>query len=585
MLEPKVMPSCVLGLLFAGKNPSACLLRDGRIVAFVEEERFTRVKHAENSFPLNSTKYCLDSSGIRLSDVEVVSVGWDAAKYDSGFMEDFFRDTISRFHVRSKETLDWQKEKTRTYNSENLLQILRSNLGANLPPVEFLPHHLCHAASTFFLSGFEQSNVLTCDGHGEEDCTVLWYADHGEIEKLEQINIPHSLGWFYTLFTKFLGFKPHDGEGKTMGLAAYGNYDSAIASRLSRLVFFHEDRIEVNADLFYGPRDDKYKGFPKLLIQEFGTPRSESNAEISQYYKDLAFVVQQTLEKAVLFYSRRLYSKTGCKYFCLAGGTFMNCKANGVLARADHVDGIFVIPTSSDNGISIGAAMLSANKMGIHVADKLNHMYFGPEFGNNEIEDELRKYSNELSFEKQTDISLPVAQLLGQNMIVAWFQGRMEGGARALGNRSILANPLDPKAKDVVNARVKFREMWRPFCPSVIEEESKAYFDIVFPSHFMIIAAEAKVGIKDLLPSVVHYDNTVRPQEVSAVVNPRYWRVINEFGRITGHPVVLNTSFNVKGEPIICTPTEAIRCFLRTDLDYLAIGDYLVWKKRTAYEP
>jgi carbamoyltransferase len=263
----------------------------------------------------------------------------------------------------------------------------------------------------------------------------------------------------------------------------------------------------------------------------------------------------------------------------------MNCKANGILAKQDYVDGLFVIPTSSDNGVSIGAAMIAAKKRGIDIRDTLQHIYYGPEFNDKEIEDELKKYSNEISFVKENDISLKVAQLVSKNKIVAWFQGRMEGGARALGNRSILANPLDPNAKVIVNTRVKFREMWRPFCPSVIEEKSKEYFDIKFPSQFMIIAADAKEGMKELLPSVVHYDNTVRPQEVNEEINPKYWRVINEFGKITGHPVILNTSFNVKGEPIICSPKEAIECLLKTDLDYLAIGDYLVSKKRNTYEP
>lgn len=263
----------------------------------------------------------------------------------------------------------------------------------------------------------------------------------------------------------------------------------------------------------------------------------------------------------------------------------MNCKANGFLAKQNFVNDLFVIPTSADNGISLGAALISASKRGYAVRNRFTHANFGPEFDYLNIEEDLRKFTSHIDYKRVDDIPKLVANLINKSKIVAWFQGRMEVGARALGNRSIIANPLDPKAKDIVNSRVKFREMWRPFCPSVIEEKANEYFDIHCPSQFMIIAADAKDGVEELLPSVVHADNTVRPQEVSKETNPRYWEMIYEFGNLTGHPVVLNTSFNVKGEPIICNPTEAVECLLKTDLDFLAIGDFLVWKKGVSYEP
>jgi carbamoyltransferase len=371
-----------------------------------------------------------------------------------------------------------------------------------------------------------------------------------------------------------------------MGLAAYGTHDQKIKSKLANVITFEDDDYSMNPDIFYGEKDEKYTGFPKLLIELFGEPvQQHPGYQFSDYHKDLAFEVQDALEKAILIIAKKAKRETGSGNFCLAGGTFMNCKANGVVAKQDFVDSLFVIPTSSDNGISMGAGLLAAHKDGFDIFKNMEHVYYGPEFTNEEIEETLKQHSKQLGYKKLDDLPKEVGRLISKSKIVAWFQGRMEGGARALGNRSILANPIDPNAKDIVNSRVKFREMWRPFCPSIIEEKSHEYFDIRHPSQFMIIAADAKEGIDELVPSVVHVDNTVRPQEVSKKTNPKYWEAINEFGRISGHPVILNTSFNVKGEPIICRPEEAVKCLLKTDLDYLAIGDYLVWKTGVEYEP
>jgi carbamoyltransferase len=376
-----------------------------------------------------------------------------------------------------------------------------------------------------------------------------------------------------------LGFQPHDGEGKTMALAAYGKAEKNIINKVDKLIKTKGDSYEVNSDFFYSKRHEKYKSFTKKFIEEFGEPLSNKN-DISEYYKNLAYAVQYKLEQVVLMLVKKIYSVTKDKYFCFAGGTFMNCKLNGKVAKEDFVKNLFVNPLSADNGISLGAALYAANELGCNVSHKLRHTYYGPEYANSKIKQELDNFKDNLHFKKVENISEEAAKLISQSKIIGWFQGRMEAGARALGNRSILANPLDGKAKDIVNSRVKFREMWRPFCPSVIIEDAKNYFDIKVPSEFMIIAADAKEKVAELIPSVVHVDNTVRPQEVSKDINPKYWELIYNFGKITKHPVILNTSFNVKNEPVICSPREAIKCFLNTDIDYLCIGDFLVSKTK-----
>jgi len=575
-----------LGLLFKGKNPSACLVKNGKIVCFAEEERFIRVKHAENEFPIMSIEYCMEAEGIEVSDLESIAVGWDAKKYDSDYMKEFFHRSFWEYRIKATDSIKWQEDKLLKYRSSELKREIVNNLGENLPPIRFYPHHLCHAYSAYFLSGMHEANILTMDGHGEEDCTVLWYADGDEIKKLFQKDIPHSLGWFYTLMTKFLGFRPHDGEGKTMGLAAYGEHDCQIRSKLEEIITIEDEDYFMNPEVFYGEKDEQYIGFPKKIIELFGKPvQAYPGYEYSKYQKDMAYQAQNLLEEAILLMARKTYRITGSKNFCLAGGTFMNCKANGVLAKQDFVENLFIIPPSGDNGISIGAALMAAKEDGQDIRSVMDHIYYGPEFSNEYIQDRLERHSNQLKYKRLDNISKEVAKLINDSMIVAWFQGRMEGGARALGNRSILSNPIDPKAKDKVNSRVKFREMWRPFCPSVTEERAKDYFDIKYPSQFMILAADAREGVDELLPAVVHIDNTVRPQEVSRRTNPKYWELIDEFGKLSGHPVILNTSFNIKGEPIICKPEEAINCLLNTDIDYLAMGEFLVWKTGVEYEP
>lgn len=572
----------ILGLLFGGKNPSACLLDNGKIVAMAEEERFSRVKHANNEFPIQSIKFCISQAKISVDDISHIVVGWDASKYDSPYMAEFFLRTWFEHNPSDEKTLEWQATRLKRFKSENMtgqiLAALREIGLSKIPKIHFIPHHLAHAASTFYLSGFDKASIMTIDGHGEEDCTVLWAGNKDRIEKLEQINIPNSLGWFYTAFTVFLGFLPHDGEGKTMGLAPYGKKNEEIFRKMEKVISINDDGTYfVNPKLVYGPKSKDNHYFTDWFLDIFGKPRLDTEP-LSDYHKDLAFAAQEKLEKAVIGMAKRLFKKTGLRKLCLAGGVHMNCKLNGKLMEQDFVDEVFVIPMSADNGISLGAALVVAAENGINVRARIKHVYLGPEFSDDDIERCLKKSS--INYTKSENIAIDAAKLLHGKKILAWFQGRMECGARALGNRSILANPLDPEMKDKVNKRVKFREMWRPFCPSVIAEDADNYFIMNGKeAPYMIVAHYAREGIREKLPAVVHVDNSVRPQTVEKEINPLYWSLISEFKSLSGVPVVLNTSLNIKGEPMICRPEEAINCFLKTDLDYLCIGGFIASKK------
>ena len=579
----KVLSMYILGLLFGGRNPSACLLKDNEVVAMAEEERFTRIKHANLEFPTQSINFCVNEANIGLEDIDHIAVGWDASKYDSLFMAEFFLKTWFKYNPYDEKTLNWQITRLKRFKSNSLIKNVSGafkgmGFKGELPPVHFIPHHFAHAASTFFLSGFDEASILTIDGHGEEDCSVLWYGKGTKITKLEQINIPDSLGWFYTVFTAFLGFLPHDGEGKTMGLAPYGKENLEVFRKIGEVITINNDGTYcINPKLVYGPKSKEHEYFTNWFLELFGKPRLKDEP-LTEYHKDVAFVVQVKLEEAVIGLAKRLVKKTGIRKLCLAGGTHMNCKLNGKLLEQEFVDEVFVIPMSADNGISLGAALAVANKHGIDVRKKIEHVYLGPEFSDEEIEICLNKFG--LKYKKSRDIAAETAKLLTEDCIIGWFQGRMECGARALGNRSILANPKDPDMREKVNKRVKFREMWRPFCPSVLAEKADNYF--MMNGHeapYMIIAYYSRDGVDKQLPSVVHVDGSVRPQTVDKNINPLYWSLIREFEKLSGVPVILNTSFNIKGEPIICRPIEAINCFLKTEIDYLCIGNFIVSKK------
>jgi len=573
-----------------GSDSAACLLKDGKLVAFAEEDKLTRIKRINGAFPEKSIGYCVKEAGISLSDIDIVAIPWDSESFDNK-MAKIYLECLHQYHPVNKESIKWCLKQLENMNS-NVHVIDVQNFfnqhNCDAPKIEFVRHHLAHAASTFYMSGFDKASIMIADAHGENECTSFWKGEGRDIEEIGRVELPHSLGWYYVAYTVFCGFVPKSGEGKLMGLAGYGEHNKEIEQKVSEVLKINNDLYELNPNLIYGEHN-KSKFYTDWFEDIMGKPRKSKTevffdndgdingiqyANIDQYYKDVAFMAQNYLEKALTNCFHSLYKKTSIRKFCLAGGVHLNCKANGVLADQPYVDDLYVIPVSSDSGTALGAA-LWIGRDDLDINGKTSTVYWGPGYDNDEIEYSLRK--NNLTFEKTDDISGVGADLIAKDKIVGWYQGKLEAGPRALGNRSILGNPASPNIKDLVNQKVKYRETWRPFAPSVLKNRSKDYFEHKVDSPFMIIACQTRDEYKRQLPSVVHIDGTVRIQEVDEG-NAKFAHLIEGFERRTGHPVVLNTSFNVKDEPIVCNPDDAIRCYLKSGMDSLCIGDYLVNK-------
>ena len=572
-----------LGLFGYGPNPSAALVRDGRIVAFAEEERFNRIKTAPNSLPVASLLYCLREAGLGLDDVDGIGFGWESDRYVDA-MPKFYDETRATYPDADPYNRLQEDYLLNLYHPTRIRTDLKQALaqrGVHLDPerVRFIPHHLCHAASTYYASGFPEASILTLDGSGEEFSTFMWHGVGDRIKELRSVKLPHSLGGYYATFTEFLGFRAYQDEGKLMGLASYGRYSQAWQDKLDEILPF--DRVTgeftTNPYLRYlGPRTYGRR-FTDRFVEIFGRPRL-GHQPIEDTHRDLAFNVQWRLEQVVRGLVRSLIALTGVRALCLAGGVAMNCCMNGKLSLLDDVREIFVQPASADNGIALGAAWVLAQRAGATGFERMRHAYWGPAYSTAEVEAALRE--SKLSYARSASVVEEVAQDLAEGRIVGWLQGRMEVGARALGNRSILASPLFPDMKDKLNREVKHRENWRPFCPSLPVDDYQRYFAHGADSDYMILAYPVREEFRDRVPSIVHVDGTARPQTVYREHNPRFYDLLKAFGRRTGHPVLINTSFNVQGEPIVCSPRDALRCFGGTGLDVLVLDDFVLRKSR-----
>jgi carbamoyltransferase len=578
-------------------NPAACLLKDGKLVAFAEEERFVRVKQARGYFPSRAIQYCLDEGEITLENIDYIAYGWDSNLYKFKFpvylATNFIKHKLFRRH---KSHLNYLESKSSDIGSaalsgikslicyhpknvkENIVLGLREigYIGKRIPPIIFVKHHLAHAATAYYCSGFDESAVLTADGHGEENTIVISHGKGDQVNILKEINIPNSLGWFYSMFTEFLGFDPNEGEVKLMGLTPYGKENDSVKSIIDEILVITSEGISLNTDYTFYNKRSYGKFFSDLLVQQLGHPRGK-NEEITQFHKDIAFAVQVRLQEAVIHLSKMALRMTGSKNLCLAGGVALNCKMNGELHKAGIAERIFVQPVSHDAGAALGAAMVVAMDKGDNCRFKMEHLYFGPEYTEEQIEKVLKR--NRISYRKSNNIAFEGAKKMADGEIIGWFQGRMECGPRALGGRSILADPRRKEMKDRVNDLVKFRENWRPFAFSIQEEYITEYLKKPTVAPFMIMAFDvADNKINDIQGAMHLVDNTTRPHTVNKKINPLYWQLIEEFREITGVPGILNTSFNVKGEPIVCSPEDALRCFYGTGMDVLIIGNFIIEK-------
>jgi len=571
----------VLGIAHSQIDPSATLYIDGNVVAFVDEERLTRVKHAEGDFPVHSIDYVLEAGGITIDQIDYIAQAWDCKKYDDGIIAKHY-DSLNTRYPTEEVDMEYQKKHLQYFRSERQKEIILRNLrrkygDVKFPEIKFMHHHFSHACTAYFYSGMQEALVLTIDGSGEEITASWWLGKKSNLTLLHEIKVPHSLGWFYSAFTEYLGFQAYDGEYKVMGLAAYGKPNKNLDNKMSRIVRYDgKGGFEVDPMILArGKRRYSYF-YPDALIEFMGKQPRAQSSPIEQWHKDCAYAVQRKLEGIISQSVEYWVKKTGIRNLCISGGVGLNVKMNGRILAHDLVDNLFVFPICSDAGQSIGAAMALYDQLARSDVKQLNDLYWGPKFSNEEIREILTDCK--LRFSLEESIEKKVAALISQGGIVGWFQGRMEGGPRALGARSILADPRDIRSRDKVNGVIKYRESWRPFCPSMTEEAAKKYFKKYTRSPFMVMTFQANEQAAREIPAVVHVDGTVRPQIVDPVCNLRYYNLLKEFEKRTGVSVILNTSFNVKGEPIVCTPQDAIRTFYATGLDSLAIGDFLVTK-------
>lgn len=543
----------VSGLLTGQHDGAAALIKDGKLIATAEEERFNRIRHAKG-FPTMAVAYCLKEAGLTEKDIDIIAVGYNPYGFlRRGF---FFLNLPSMVMYVASIFIFHMK----------LAEFKRAAPKAR---VKYVDHHRAHASSAYRCSGFTEVNAMTIDGAGETE-TAAFYEGRGGVLTL-RARIPiafrfdrrpwRSVGKAYTRVTHILKLGGH-GEGKTMGLASYGTPRFDFSQILNVLTWrdWTIDRRKITG-----------------LYPE--TVRESESAPITQVHKDLAASVQKALEEAVVNLGRDAYRQTGIRHFALAGGCALNCNANSRLLEQDFCDGVFIQPASNDSGIPLGAALEVMHEVGDGDFIDFPHAYWGPEYSNDAIEKVLK--NAKVTYRKSDDIARETARLVAEGKIVGWFQGRMELGPRALGNRSILGNPAKKDMADKINVAVKHREVWRPFAPAVPVERATEYFEGVDKAHespFMLHTFYVREKYRALLPSITHVDGSSRIQTVSKEQNSRFYAFLSELGHLTGHPVVLNTSFNDKGEPIVCSPQDALRCYYATGFDALAIGDFILEK-------
>jgi carbamoyltransferase len=593
----------ILGISAFYHDSAACLLKDGEIVAAVQEERFTRKKH-DAGFPREAIEYCLREAGVDPSNIDnVVFYEKPFVKFER-LLETYLAFAPKGIKSFVKSMPVWIKEKL--FQKSAIIKELKDVLGADVnwhEKILFSEHHLSHAASAFFPSPFEKAAVLTLDGVGEWTTTSVAIGNGNDLKVVKEIHFPHSLGLLYSAFTYYTGFKVNSGEYKVMGLAPYGQpkYVDLIKEHLIKVA----DDGSFQLDMSYFDYATGLTMTSKKFHDLFGGPPRTSETDLTQREMDLAASVQKVTEEVVLKIARGIAKETGERNLCLAGGVALNCVANGILLREQIFDNIWIQPAAGDAGGALGAALsawyLHHNKKRTlsQERDAMKGAYLGPEFSDSEIESQLKGCGARFHKLPEHELIDRAASCLAEGKAIGWMQGRMEFGPRALGGRSIIADPRSPAMQKQLNLKVKYRESFRPFAPSVLREDVSEWFEHESDSPYMLLVADVRnekrramtaaeeelFGIDKLnvprssVPAVTHVDYSARIQTVHADTNPRYHAVISKFKEKTGCPLVVNTSFNVRGEPIICDPTDAFRCFMGTELDALAVGNYFLIKE------
>lgn len=600
----------ILGISAFYHDSAAAIIKDNEIIAAAQEERFTRKKH-DSLFPSKAVKFCLEYAGISIDKLDAV------AFYEKPFLRfERLLETYYSFAPRGLVSFItmmpvWLKEKI--FLKSLILKELQKVGYYNAKKIILLfpEHHLSHAASAFYTSPFSESAIMTIDGVGEWTTTSLWHGEGNKIKILKELKFPHSLGLLYSAFTYYIGFKVNSGEYKLMGLAPYGNPSSQRVKHFIDII--KKYLVDIRSDGSFC-LNQKYFNYATGLTMVndkqweklFGFPRRAPDAVLGQNHCDLALAIQKVTEEIILLIARELKHLIGSSNLCLAGGVALNCVANGALQRENIFKNIFIQPAAGDAGGAIGAALAASyiyynqtrkSKCGDEI---MKGAFLGMEYGDKEIKQCLTKNNAVYHcYENFNMLANMTASLLSKGHVVGWFQGRMEFGPRALGNRSILGDARDPSMQKRLNIKIKFREGFRPFAPSVLAEDARDYFELEDISPYMLLVhgvrsekrklipegyhdlemANKLYHIRSDIPAVTHVDFSARIQTVHRETNKRFWQLLNAFKELTGCPVLINTSFNVRGEPMVCTPHDAYQCFIRTEMDYLVIGNFLLDKK------
>ncbi len=605
----------ILGISAYYHDSAAAIISDGKILAAAQEERFTRIKQ-DASFPANAIKYCLEYSGISLNELDAV-VFYDKPllKFER-LLETYYSNAPHGIRSFITAMPVWIKEKMffRKLLLDELIKI--EKIKRSKINLIFTEHHLSHAASAFYPSGFHEAAIITLDGVGEWATASICHGQGNSIKIIKELHFPHSLGLLYSAFTYFLGFKVNSGEYKLMGLAPYGNAGSEktreyIKTIREKLVDIKEDGSIVLNLCYFNYETGLTMVKEKKWEQVFGFKRRLPESEIQQEHCDLAYAIQEITNEIVLKIAQNAKELTGSENLCLAGGVALNCVANGHLQKSGLFRNIFIQPAAGDAGGALGAALAAHHiyfnqerkTIEDNKSDLMQGAYLGPEYSGFDIEKTARK--NKATYKKYDhfeELVSKTADLIAEGNVAGWFQGRMEFGPRALGNRSILGDARNPEMQKKMNLKIKYREGFRPFAPSVLAEDAKNYFDLTSDSPYMLLVADVvkeRVNmlpenyselplmeklyiLRSDIPAVTHVDFSARIQTVHKKTNPQYWSLINKFKELTGFSVIVNTSFNVRGEPIVCSPEEAYICFMNTEMDYLVMGNYIFDKKEQA---
>jgi carbamoyltransferase len=596
----------ILGISAFYHDSSAVVLIDGEIIAAAQEERFSRIKN-DAGFPAQAIKYVLEEAGVSYDNLTAI------AFYDKPLLK--FERLLETYHAFIPKGLlsfvtaipVWIKEKL---FMKSLLRKELKQFGSSKIQLLFPEHHLSHAASAYYPSPFNEAAILTVDGVGEWATATICYGNSNDIKILKELQFPHSVGLLYSAFTYYLGFKVNSGEYKLMGLAAYGDPDSAETAAyktkiLDRLVDVREDgSILLNQDFFNyatGLRMTNDKEWKSL----FNLPCRKPESEISQSHMNMALAIQQVIEEIVIALAKTAKGLTSSKNLVMAGGVALNCVANSKIANSALFDSIWIQPAAGDSGGSLGAAyavhhIFFKQEKITQSPDSMKGAYLGPEYADKDIKKIINNYSaTGVYYSSFDELSAFISKKIAYGNIIGWFRGRMEFGPRALGNRSILGDPLNPEMQRIINSKIKYREGFRPFAPSVLEEDAEQYFDLKFSSPYMLFIGDVKKELREPEPenykslelyhrlhhprsdfqSITHVDYSARIQTVSKQTSPEFWQLINDFKSISGVGMLINTSFNVRGEPIVCTPEDAYRGFMQTEMDFLVMGNYVFDKK------